>query len=111
MKKDLLRLQAKMKKAKIPVDRSVFNDKNNSNITATDYSLKQRLDKYQIESDRLTNQLEYPSQRTRFKISYGPSYSLDPANKKKLKNEGDCRGCTRSIYIPNNNYDKRTYRY
>ena len=85
MKKDLLRLQAKMKKAKIPVDRSVFNDKNNSNITATDYSLKQRLDKYQIESDRLTNQLEYPSQRTRFKISYGPSYSLDPANKKSSK--------------------------
>ena len=84
MKKDLLYLQARMKKAKIPVDRSVFNADNKQSIPKLSFSMKERLDKYQIEYDRLKLQLDYPNQRTRFKVTFGPSYNLSPSNKSKL---------------------------
>ena len=81
--KKLLKLQAKMKKANIPVDTSVFNDDRRNPVNPMPgQSMKERLDKYQIEYDRLSMQLEYPSQRTRFKIIFGPTYSQDPSNKK-----------------------------
>ena len=46
--------------------------------------MKERFDKYQIEYDRLKLQLDYPNQRTRFKVTFGPSYNLSPSNKSKL---------------------------
>jgi hypothetical protein len=82
MTRNLLQLQAKMKRASIPIDLTLQLRNLSEEGQLFVNELTQRVKEFRLEKQSLQNQLENPSSRTRYRFTKPPTLESSPGNKK-----------------------------
>ncbi|SMF65214.1 hypothetical protein [Pseudobacteriovorax antillogorgiicola] len=88
MLRQLFQLQARMKRAGIPIDSSLQNSGLQGDESLFLASLIQKVKEYQYEKQSIERQLASPDQRHRFRFAVAPSIESRIANKKAILMQG-----------------------
>ena len=82
--RQLLQLQARMKRAGIPIDLSLQLRNLDQEGQLFVQQLSDQVNEYRLEAENLDKQIREPDARTRFRYTLEPSFDSSPANKKIL---------------------------